>query len=140
MADWGRNDPATDVGDVALRAAGGTEWTYEVKWDGYRALAIKDGARVQLLSRNQKDLTRDYPAIVAALRGLKASSFVLDGEIVALDAEGRPSFQALQHRRSSALAIVYYAFDLLEINGESLFGKPLEAGLKQIVQQTFGKR
>jgi bifunctional non-homologous end joining protein LigD len=81
---------------------------------------------VQLLSRNEKDLTRDYPAIVAALRSLTASSFVLDGEIVALDAEGRPSFQALQHRRTSALAVVYYAFDLLELNGESLLGKPLK--------------
>ena len=85
----------------------GAEWTYEVKWDGYRALAIKDRERVQLLSRNQKDLTRDYPAIVAALRGLKASRFVVDGEIVALDAEGRLSFQALQHRRTTALAVVY---------------------------------
>jgi bifunctional non-homologous end joining protein LigD len=63
----------------------GPEWTYEVKWDGYRALAIKNGARVQFVSRNQKDLTRDYPSIVPALRSLKASSFVLDGEIVALD-------------------------------------------------------
>src|SRR5438445_12812837 len=78
----------------------GAEWTYEVKWDGYRALAINDGERVQLLSRNQKDLTRDHPAIVAALRGVKASSFVLDGEIVALDAEGPtvvPSASAPAH-------------------------------------------
>src|SRR5436190_19732859 len=93
---------ATSHGDLPV----GAEWTYEVKWDGYRALAIKDGAGVQLVSRNQKDLTAEYAAIVAALRGLPASSFVLDGEIVALDAEGRPSFQALQHRRTSALAIV----------------------------------
>jgi bifunctional non-homologous end joining protein LigD len=97
-----------------------------VKWDGYRALAVKDGARVQLVSRNQKELTRDYSAIVAALHELKASSFVLDGEIVALDAEGRLSFQALQHRRTSALAVVYYAFDLLELNGEYLIATPLE--------------
>jgi hypothetical protein len=69
----------------------GPEWTYEVKWDGYRALAIKDDARVQLVSRNQKDLTRDYPAIAAAVGRLPASSFVLDGEILALDAERRPS-------------------------------------------------
>src|SRR4030088_1415236 len=70
----------------------GPEWTYEVKWDGYRALATKDGARLQLMSRNQKDLTPDYPSIVAALRTMKSSSVVLDGEIVALDAEGRPSW------------------------------------------------
>src|SRR6266852_5027463 len=75
----------------------GPDWTYEVKWDGYRALAIKDGARVRLLSRNQKDLTGDYPAIVAAVTAIPATSFVLDGEIVALGSDGRPSFQALQH-------------------------------------------
>jgi len=103
----------------------GPDWTYEVKWDGYRALAIKDGARLQLLSRNQKDLTRDYPTIVGGLRRVPAT-FVLDGEIVALDAEGRPSFQALQHRRTSVAAIVYYAFVLLEVIGESVVAKPLE--------------
>jgi hypothetical protein len=51
----------------------GPDWTYEVKWDGYRALAIKDGGRVRLLSRNQKDLTRDYPAIAVAIGQLSAS-------------------------------------------------------------------
>jgi len=63
----------------------GPQWSYEVKWDGYRALAVRDGARVLLWSRNQKDLTRDYPTITAALRSAKTPRFVLDGEIVALD-------------------------------------------------------
>src|SRR5213076_1978255 len=63
----------------------GPLWTYEVKWDGYRALAAKDGSRVRLISRNQKDLTRDYPAVVVAVQSVRASSFVLDGEIVAVD-------------------------------------------------------
>jgi bifunctional non-homologous end joining protein LigD len=76
----------------------GPDWTYEVKWDGYRAIAIKDGKRVRLVSRNQKDLTRDYPAVVSAINSLAAADAVLDGEIVALDGNGRPSFQALQYR------------------------------------------
>ena len=71
---------------------------YEVKLDGYRALLLKDRARVQIRSRKNNDLTSTYPGIVAAVKKLKAESLVLDGEIVALDAKGRPSFQALQHR------------------------------------------
>ena len=62
----------------------GPQWTYEVKWDGYRALVVKDGTDVQLISRNQKDLTRDYPTVVAAVRTIRQSSVILDGEIVAL--------------------------------------------------------
>ncbi|PYR32326.1 MAG: ATP-dependent DNA ligase, partial [Acidobacteria bacterium] len=76
----------------------GPDWSYEVKWDGYRTLAIKDGARVTLLSRNLKSLTTQYPSIAKAVGSLAVESATLDGEIVAVDEEGRPSFQALQHR------------------------------------------
>jgi bifunctional non-homologous end joining protein LigD len=85
----------------------GADWTYEVKWDGYRALAIKDGSRVRLLSRNQKDLTRDYPAIAVAIGQLAPARVVLDGELEASDSQGQPSFQALQHRATTDLALVY---------------------------------
>jgi bifunctional non-homologous end joining protein LigD len=105
----------------------GPEWSYEVKWDGYRALALKDGATVRLISRNQKDLTRDYPSVVAALRTVRQSRLVLDGEIVALEDDGRPSFQALQHRSTAGLAVVYYAFDLLAVSAESLLRQSLDA-------------
>jgi DNA ligase D-like protein (predicted ligase) len=104
----------------------GPDWTYEVKWDGYRALAVKSGARVCLISRNQKDLTRDYPKVVAAVAALRAEDLVLDGEIVALDQDGRPSFQALQHQTRGAGAIAFYAFDLLLLNGRELLSEPLE--------------
>ena len=117
----------------------GKDWTYEVKWDGYRALAVKGPNGVQLISRNQKDLTRDYPTIARAVEALPVLAVVLDGEIVALDAEGRPSFQALQHRRTSALALVYYAFDLLEIEGRSLLRHTLDERrrrLKTVVRGT----
>jgi DNA ligase D-like protein (predicted ligase) len=104
----------------------GPDWTYEVKWDGYRALAAKGSKGAQLFSRNQKNLTADYPSVVKAVDTLPVASAILDGEIVALDADGRPSFQALQHRRTGALAVVYYAFDLLAIDDVSLVRAPLE--------------
>jgi bifunctional non-homologous end joining protein LigD len=105
----------------------GPEWLYEVKWDGYRALLIKDGERVQIRSRNDKDLTRSYPGIQAAARKLGARTVVIDGEVVALGPDGRPSFQALQHRTDHAgHAIVYYAFDVLHLNGRYLTAEPLD--------------
>jgi bifunctional non-homologous end joining protein LigD len=71
-------------------------WRYEVKLDGYRAVAFKTGGHVQLRSRNDSDFTRRYSAVSAALRNLPDES-VIDGEIVALDADGRPSFNLLQN-------------------------------------------
>jgi bifunctional non-homologous end joining protein LigD len=103
----------------------GTKWTYEIKWDGYRALAFKEGASVRLISRNQKNLTTDYPTVVSAIRSIKEHSALLDGEIVALDSNGRPSFQALQHRSTSGLVIAYVAFDLLMVGNKSLTAEPL---------------
>jgi bifunctional non-homologous end joining protein LigD len=76
----------------------GGEWLYELKLDGYRALLIKNGKQIEIRSRNDKDLTRMYPTVTAAGLRLKAEQVILDGEIVALDTAGRPSFQALQHR------------------------------------------
>jgi bifunctional non-homologous end joining protein LigD len=104
----------------------GPEWLYEAKLDGYRALIIKDGARVQVRSRNDKDMTRAYPSVTAGGRKLVADQAVVDGEIVAVDAQGRPSFQALQHRGSHPQhAIAFYAFDLLHLNGQDLMDRPL---------------
>jgi bifunctional non-homologous end joining protein LigD len=116
----------------------GPLWTYEVKWDGYRALAIKDGRRVQLLSRNQKDLTPDYPSVVKAVSTVRTSTVVLDGEIAAIDEHGRPSFQALQHRGTGGLAIVYYVFDVLRIGHESLLRQPLEARRERLRLAVLG--
>jgi bifunctional non-homologous end joining protein LigD len=95
----------------------GDDWTYEVKWDGYRALLIKDGARVRLISRNLKSLTNDFPAIASAGETLNAETLMIDGELVAVDEHGRPSFQALQHRRSAQSPVIFYAFDLLHRDG-----------------------
>ncbi|HEX5177600.1 MAG TPA: non-homologous end-joining DNA ligase [Chthoniobacteraceae bacterium] len=102
-------------------------WIYELKFDGIRALALKDGARLRLISRNGNDLTQRFDEIAAALEPLPCEECVIDGEVVALDEEGRSSFQLLQARemegRESPLC--YYVFDLLQLNGRSLRGLPL---------------
>src|SRR5258707_15860713 len=103
---------------MATRAAAlpvGLDWSYEVKWDGYRAQAIKNGAAVSLASRNLKNITRQFPSVARAIEGVRAKTAVIDGEIVALDREGRPSFQGLHHASFEGLTIVYYAFDLLHL-------------------------
>jgi bifunctional non-homologous end joining protein LigD len=105
----------------------GGEWLYEAKFDGYRALALKDGASVNILSRKGNDLTADYPAIRRALGALTAKSAVIDGEIVAFDQSGRPSFQHLHHRSADPRAIQYFAFDLLHLNGKDLQNESLTA-------------
>jgi bifunctional non-homologous end joining protein LigD len=112
---------------VVQRLPEGDEWMYEVKFDGYRALLVKDGERVQIRSRNNKDLTATYARIHAAGLGLRADSAVVDGEIVAVDASGHPSFQALQHRGAHpGHSVLFYAFDLLHLDGTALTALRLE--------------
>ena len=104
----------------------GSQWLYEPKLDGYRALLFRHGAQVRILSRNQKDLTAMYPGVASAALRLSAERVVIDGEIVALAEDGRPSFQALQHRTSHPKhLIVFYAFDVLYLNERCLMGEPL---------------
>ena len=116
----------------------GADWTYELKFDGYRVLAVKDGARVTLLSRNLKDVTKMYPSVTAAVATIQQRSAMLDGEIIALDAEGRPSFQALHHQ--STRSTVYYAFDLLHVDGRDLMRAPLEERRRELERVVEGSR
>jgi len=102
----------------------GPGWSYEVKLDGYRALAIKTDGKVLLRSRNNKDFTARYRGIVAALAALPDET-VIDGEVVALDATGRPSFNALQNLGSSKATLAYYAFDVLVVAGKEVMREPL---------------
>jgi bifunctional non-homologous end joining protein LigD len=106
------------------------DWLYEVKLDGYRALAFKDGKEVRLISRNNKPL--NYPGLLDSLKLLALEQVVLDGEIVALDEKGRSSFQLLQVYKSSkqCVPLVYYVFDLLFVDGKDLRKEPLSARRK----------
>src|SRR6516225_5655689 len=102
----------------------GADWLYEIKLDGYRALAIKSGGKVQLRSRNDNDFTERYSSIAAALCTVPDET-VLDGELTALDEEGRPSFHLLQNYVSSKAALFFFIFDVLILRGRNVMTEPL---------------
>lgn len=114
----------------------GRGWLYEVKWDGYRALAYCQKKRVNLISRNDKSFNRKFYPLVADLEKLNLNA-VLDGEIVVLKESGVPSFEGLQNWRSEADGeLIFYVFDVLWLNGNSLLHLPLikrKAALKKIL-------
>ena len=106
----------------------GPDWLFEIKWDGYRAVAFLEDGKVRLVSRNQNELTERYPELHDLARQVKAKQAILDGEVVALDEEGRPSFSLMQQRTGfrpggkrgatrAGVPVVYYAFDLLYLDG-----------------------
>ena len=103
----------------------GTIWVHEIKHDGFRIIARKDGNRVRLYSRAGNDLTDRFPLIVAALGGLRSRSVILDGEAVACDEDGISNFDRLRHRHHDG-SVFLYAFDLIELNGDDLRREPLE--------------
>jgi bifunctional non-homologous end joining protein LigD len=100
---------------------------YELKLDGYRLQAIKHGNRVRLYSRRGNDFTKLFAPIAARVSKIPSTSFILDGEAVAVDPQGKPSFQMLQNRASlpPGWHLVFYAFDLLHLNGRDLKDRPL---------------
>lgn len=105
------------------------DWQLELKFDGYRAIALVDRGVVALWSRNRNDLTADYPEVAAALKKLRCRNATLDGELVALDEHGRSSFQLMQQRelRGRRPAMQYFVFDLLHLDGRDFRHEPLEA-------------
>jgi bifunctional non-homologous end joining protein LigD len=126
------------------KAFDGPEWVFEIKWDGYRAVVFIADGRVRLVSRSQNDLTAQFPELGSLPQFVKAERAILDGEIVALDDEGRPSFSLMQQRTGfqpgkrrlrgrEGVPIVYYAFDLLYVDGFDLRGVALEQR-KQLLQ------
>ena len=148
--DWliHRMDPAVDpdrepmpehivpmmarLGELPANDSG---WAYEIKWDGVRAIAYSEPGRLRLESRNLNDITAQYPELRPLNRALSSHSAILDGEIVAFDADGRPSFERLQQRmhltgdaqirrRAQDYPVVYVIFDLLYLDGADVMGLP----------------
>jgi bifunctional non-homologous end joining protein LigD len=123
------------------------EWLFEIKWDGYRAVAFIDDNIVRLVSRNQNDLTSQYSELRPLPRSVEAQRAVLDGEIVALDEKGRPSFSLMQQRTGfrpgghrisgrAGVTVLYYVFDLIYIDGYDLHRVNLEQRKQALAQIT----
>ncbi|MGZ6465552.1 MAG: non-homologous end-joining DNA ligase, partial [Bdellovibrionota bacterium] len=113
------------------------DWLFEIKWDGYRAIAFIDQGKLRLVSRNQNDLTAQYADLHALPKFVNAKIAILDGEIVALDEHGHSSFSLMQQRTGfrdrnrraaprSEISVLYYVFDLLYLDGYDLRRVPLE--------------
>lgn len=112
---------------LVAEAPEGAEWLHEVKFDGYRALCRLEDGQARLITRGGQDWTTSYAAVASALQKLAAPQALLDGEIVALDARGASSFQRLQQAlKGEGQDLVYYAFDLLFLDGRDLRGLPLQ--------------
>ena len=104
------------------------DWLYELKFDGIRAMATKNDRKVSLVSRNGNKLDGRFPEIVEAVKNLPVREYVIDGEVVALDEDGRSSFQLLQglEMEGRKAPLRFYVFELLQLDGKSLLGLPLE--------------
>jgi bifunctional non-homologous end joining protein LigD len=113
------------------------DWAYEMKWDGVRAVVYVDGGRARATSRNDRDITVSYPELRALGAALGTTQVVLDGELVAFDQDGRPSFGTLQQRMhvadgaaarrlSARVPVVYVIFDVLHLEGRSLLREPYD--------------
>jgi bifunctional non-homologous end joining protein LigD len=149
--DWlmHRMDPPENPGDpfpddlspmkatLASMPSDEDAWGFEIKWDGVRALAYAEPGRLRLVSRGKRDISGQYPEISRLSRRLGSRRAVLDGELVAFDDDGKPSFQRLQprmhgtseseiQRRRREIPVTYVIFDLLYLDGRSLLGEPYD--------------
>ncbi|HKV78232.1 MAG TPA: non-homologous end-joining DNA ligase [Candidatus Sulfotelmatobacter sp.] len=119
------------------------DWLFEIKWDGYRAIAFIENGKVRLVSRNQNELTARYPELKDMPEFIKAKTAILDGEVVALDADGRASFSLMQQRtgfrpggkraaEKADVPVLYYAFDVLYLDGYDWRRVPLDERKKKL--------
>jgi len=130
---------------LAAEAFDNPDWLFEIKWDGYRAVAFIEKGAVRFVSRNQNDLTAQFTDLADLAKSVRANRAILDGEIVALDDQGRPSFSLMQQRTGfqpgkrrmqgrEGVTVTYYAFDLIYLDGFDLRRVPLEER-KQLLQE-----
>ena len=122
----------------AERPPSGRLWVHEIKHDGYRLMVRRDGARVRCFTRNGHDWTDRFPAIVDAAARIKASSFLIDGEVVIVRDDGTPDFHALRSRGHEA---ELHAFDLIQHDGDDLRDLPLierKRRLKKLLNSARG--
>lgn len=123
----------------------GPEWVHEAKFDGYRTGGIKDGDNIKFITRNGHDWTKVYSKLVSEFQKIPAKQVELDGEVVALDEKGIPDFNKLQNsigskkRKENVSGLVFYAFDILSLNGRDLRQKRL-IDRKKILQDLFKKK
>jgi bifunctional non-homologous end joining protein LigD len=121
-----RNDYRPMLATLSDGLPAGDDWAYEIKWDGYRALGYIRNGQAKLLSRRENDLTQRFPAIAKALeKAVRSPECVVDGEVCALDEQGRPSFSAMQQGKAGT-PLVYAVFDVLEVDGVPVVDLPLE--------------
>jgi ATP-dependent DNA ligase len=116
----------------------GQDWLHELKFDGYRAMAIKSSGKVHLRSRNDNDFSLRYPGIAKALASMPDET-VIDGEVVPLDENGRPSFNSLQNYGSAGAPLHFFIFDLLILRGRDLTDEPLVKRRQSIEKQILPK-
>jgi DNA ligase D-like protein (predicted ligase) len=114
------------------------QWLYELKLDGYRAIAFKRDGAVHLRSRNDNDFSGRYPGVVKGLAKMPDHT-VIDGEVIAFDDEGRPSFSALQNYGSAPAPVVYYVFDVMVLAGRDLMREPLERRRELLEQKVLAR-
>jgi bifunctional non-homologous end joining protein LigD len=122
----------------AERPPSGPGWVHEIKHDGFRMMVRRDAVGVRVLTRRGNDWTKRYPLIAAAVDLLRVRSCLIDGEAVACDGDGMPSFDRLRYRRADG-AVFLLAFDLLELDGRDLRREPLEvrkATLASVLRKT----
>jgi bifunctional non-homologous end joining protein LigD len=115
----------------------GSEWLHEIKHDGFRIIARKNGSRLRLYSRPGNDFTHRFPLIVETLARLRSRSCIIDGEAVACDDHGVASFDLVRHHRADK-RIFLYAFELIELNGDNLRRDPVE-GRKATLEMMLAK-
>jgi len=127
-----RTDYRPMLATLAEDVPRGSGWVFEVKWDGYRAIAYVRGGDTRLVSRNGNDLSARFPTVTRGVsQAAKTPDCVLDGEVCALDDSGKSSFSAMQQGKAGT-PLVYYAFDVLEIEGEPVVDLPFVERRKRL--------